>query len=99
MTDRVSGAVVPDGRAVAPACVGMAVIVEPYADTEGRAARELAATRAAYPAWSVWRSDEGWWWATRSRPLRPSRWPDGYALTVTAPDPFALGAQITRQPR
>jgi hypothetical protein len=22
----------------------------------------------AYPGWHVWRSDEGWWYATRARP-------------------------------
>ena len=59
---------------------------------------EIAATRAAFPRWSVWRSDEGHWWATRRYPLRPSRWPEGYALTVTADDAGALSSAIGSQP-
>jgi hypothetical protein len=51
-----------------------------------------------FPGWNVWRSDEGCWWATRNRPLAPSRWPEGYALTVTASDQTALAEQIACQP-
>lgn len=61
-------------------------------------AGELARVRAAFPGWNVWRSDEGCWWATRNRPLAPSRWPDGYDLTVTGANLFELRAEIARQP-
>jgi hypothetical protein len=54
--------------------------------------------RAAFPGWNVWRSDEGGWWASRRRPLRPSRWPAGYALTVAADEARGLRELITRQP-
>jgi hypothetical protein len=54
--------------------------------------------RATFPGWNVWRSDEGGWWASRRHPLRPSRWPAGYALTVAADEAPALGELITRQP-
>jgi hypothetical protein len=46
----------------------------------------------------VWRSDEGGWWASRRHPLRPSRWPAGYALTVAADEARELHELITRQP-
>lgn len=61
-------------------------------------AEDLAVMREAFPSWNVWRSDEGGWWATRNQPLRPSRWPDDYALTVSAGDPRALREQLVRQP-
>ena len=61
-------------------------------------AEEVARTRGEFPAWNVWRSDEGRWWATRRCPLRPSRWPVGYALTVTADDAGALSSAIGSQP-
>ena len=59
---------------------------------------ELAGMRAAFPGWNVWLSDEGGWWATRNRPLPPSRWPDDFDLTVGAADSLGLCAQIARQP-
>jgi hypothetical protein len=58
----------------------------------------MTGIRAAFPRWNVWRSDEGRLWATRNDPLPPSRWPDGYALTVTADDGLALREAIIRQP-
>lgn len=64
-----------------------------------RVGEDLAGMREAFPSWNVWRSDQGGWWATRYRPLRPSRWPVGYALTVAAGDPRALREQLVRQPR
>jgi hypothetical protein len=59
---------------------------------------EIAALRAAFPGWNIWRSDEERWWATRTGPLPPSRRPDGYSLTVTADTPLMLRAEISRQP-
>jgi hypothetical protein len=59
---------------------------------------EVAVMRAAFPAWNIWRSDEGQWWASRYRPLAPSCWPDGYALTVTAQTSWRLQAEIAKQP-
>jgi hypothetical protein len=59
---------------------------------------EISAMRAAFPDWNIWRSDECCWWASRKYPLRPSRWPGGYALTVAADDARALCEQLTRQP-
>jgi hypothetical protein len=61
-------------------------------------AEEITGMRAAFPSWNVWRSDEGGWWASRRRPLRPSRWPAGYALTVAADEARELHELITRQP-
>ena len=60
--------------------------------------QDIAGIRAGFPGWNVWRSDEGRWWATRRCPLRPSRWPDGYALTMTADDAGALCVAIRSQP-
>jgi hypothetical protein len=60
--------------------------------------QEITSMRAAFPGWNVWRSDEGGWWASRRRPLRPSRWPAGYALTVAADEARELHELITRQP-
>jgi hypothetical protein len=60
--------------------------------------QEITAIRAAFPGWNIWRSDEGRWWASRRHPLRPSRWPGGYALTVAADDARALCAQLCYQP-
>ena len=54
--------------------------------------------RTAFPGWTVWRSDEGRLWATRTHPLRPSKWPAGYASTVTADDTAALSSAISSQP-
>jgi hypothetical protein len=59
---------------------------------------EISAMRAAFPGWNIWRSDEGNWWASRKHPLRPSRWPRGYALTVAADYARALREQLTHQP-
>jgi hypothetical protein len=95
MTDQVTGVLSGPGVAVVPARVRRAGIPVSAQDGTGE---EIAGIRAAFPGWSVWRSDEGRWWATRRCPLRPSRWPDGYALTVTADDAGALRAAISSQP-
>ena len=70
----------------------------PRASAQNGTAEEIAGIRAASPGWSIWRSDEGRWWATRRSPLRPSRWPEGYALTVSADDAGALRSAISSQP-
>jgi hypothetical protein len=62
------------------------------------AAGEVTGLRAAFPRWNVWRSDAGCLWATRYDPLPPSRWPQGYALTVAADDSRALREAISGQP-
>jgi hypothetical protein len=67
-------------------------------DRQDADGQEIAAIRAAVPGWNIWRSDEGRWWASRRHPLRPSRWPGGYALTVAADDARALCEQLARQP-
>jgi hypothetical protein len=95
MTDQVTGVLSGPGVAVVPARVRRAGGMASAQDGTGE---EIAGIRAAFPGWSVWRSDEGRWWATRRCPLRPSRWPDGYALTVTADDAGALRAAISSQP-
>jgi len=73
-------------------------MAQPDASTGDAAGEEIAGIRAAFAAWNVWRSDEGRWWATRRYPLRPSRWPEGYALTVTADDAATLRSVISAQP-
>jgi hypothetical protein len=64
----------------------------------GAGAEQITSIQTAFPSWNVWRSDEGGWWATRRRPVRPSRWPAGYALTVAADEARELHELITRQP-
>jgi hypothetical protein len=66
---------------------------------QDRTGEAIAGIRAAFPGWSVWRSDEGCWWATRRCPLPPSQWPEGYALTVAADDARALRSAMIAQPR
>jgi hypothetical protein len=99
MTDQVTrGLSGPDVAAV-PAPAGTAeTMAQPDASAQDGTGDQIAAIRAAFPGWSVWRSDEGCWWATRSCPLRPSRWPEGYALTVAADDAGALRSAINSQP-
>jgi hypothetical protein len=89
MSDRV-----PGSRTIVPAATRRALGSRPDTGTE-----EITAMRAAFPGWNVWRSDEGGWWASRRHPLRPSRRPAGYALTVTADQARELRALISRQPR
>jgi hypothetical protein len=70
----------------------------PHGRAGAGAAGEVTGLRAAFPRWNVWRSDAGCLWATRYDPLPPSRWPQGYALTVAADDSRALREAIIRQP-
>jgi hypothetical protein len=71
---------------------------QPHAYAQDGTGEEIAGIRAAFPGWNVWRSDEGCWWATRRHPLRPSLWPEGYALTVAADDAGALRSAMSAQP-
>jgi hypothetical protein len=73
-------------------------VAQPDASAGDQAAAEISGIRAAFPAWNVWRSDEGAWWASRRHPLRPSQWPAGYALTVAADESRDLRTLIARQP-
>ena len=99
MTDQVTGGLSGPGAAAVPARVRRVNAMAPsHASAQDGTGCEIAEIRAAFPGWNVWRSDEGRWWATRRCPLRPSRWPDGYALTVTADDAGALRAAISSQP-
>ena len=99
MTDQVTGGLSRPGVAVVPARIRRAGAMTPaQASAQDGTGDHIAAIRAAFPGWNVWRSDEGCWWATRRYPLRPSRWPDGYALTVTADDAGALRSAISSQP-
>src|ERR1700683_2558065 len=88
----------PGVAAVAARGPRAGAMAQPHASAQDRTEEENAALRAAFVGWNVWRSDEGRWWATRRRPLRPSRWPDGYALTVAADDAGTLRSAINSQP-
>jgi hypothetical protein len=46
----------------------------------------------AYPAYHVWVSDDGWWYATRTHP--PVR---GQSATVHAPGPAELAAALAAE--
>jgi hypothetical protein len=99
MTDQVTRGRSGPGVAAVRAPVRRAeAVAQPHASAQDGVADQMAAIRTAFPGWSVWRSDEGRWWATRRCPLRPTRWPEGYALTVTADDAGALGSSINSQP-
>jgi hypothetical protein len=99
MTDQVTGGLPGPGVASVPARFRPAgAMAQPHASAQDGTGEEIAGIRAAFPGWSVWRSDERRWWATRRCPLRPSRWPEGYALTVTADDAGALCSAIRSQP-
>src|SRR5580704_3734708 len=98
MTDQVTRGLSGPHVAAAAARPGAREPWRSLMPAQDRTADQLAAIRAAFPGWSVWRSDEGCWWATRRCPLRPSRWPEGYALTLTADDAATLRTAITWQP-
>jgi hypothetical protein len=99
MTDQVTRGLSGPDVADVPASAGRAnVIAQPHASVQDGTGDQIAAIRAAFPGWNVWRSDEGRWWAARRCPLRPSRWPEGYALTVTADDTGTLRSAINSQP-
>jgi hypothetical protein len=49
--------------------------------------KSLKATiEAEFPGWSVWRSDAGRWYATRSRDLTDAQLEAGHAMTLAADD-------------
>ncbi|MBA9007368.1 MULTISPECIES: hypothetical protein [Thermomonospora] len=57
-----------------------------------------AAIEAEFPGWTVWRSDAGRWYATRTRDLTDAQLQAGYAMTVAADDAEGLRARLARQP-
>jgi hypothetical protein len=62
-------------------------------------ADELAGIARDYPAWHVWRSQAGRWWATRLGHIRPPAG-DGdadYALTLDADTAGELRAALAAQ--
>jgi hypothetical protein len=59
---------------------------------------ELAGIARDYPAWHVWRSQAGRWWATRLGHVRPPGDRDGeYALTLDADTAGELRAALAGQ--
>ena len=57
----------------------------------------LAAIRQQFPAWRLWRSDAGRFWATRvGKPPRPPGW---WAKTVDGDTPSELRENIAEQER
>jgi hypothetical protein len=100
MTDQGTGGPPGLGVVAVPARIRHAVpsLTQPDASAQDETEEEIVGIRAAFAGWNVWRSDEGRWWASRKCPLRPSLWPDGYALTVTADDAGALCSAISTQP-
>ena len=48
----------------------------------------------AYPGWRVWRSDEGWWYATRMRPIAR-----GESATVYGRGPEELTTALAEEER
>jgi hypothetical protein len=58
----------------------------------------LAGIARDYPAWHVWRSQAGRWWATRLGHIRPPGEPSaGYALTLDADTAGELRAALAAQ--
>ena len=59
---------------------------------------ELAGIARDYPAWHVWRSQAGRWWATRLGHIRPPDGQDGgYAMTLDADTAGELRAALAAQ--
>ena len=59
---------------------------------------ELAGIARDYPAWHVWRSQAGRWWATRLGHIRPPDGRDaGYAMTLDADTAGELRAALAAQ--
>ncbi|SDI05387.1 hypothetical protein SAMN05421505_1329 [Sinosporangium album] len=59
--------------------------------------RRLADIAREFPAWTIWRSDAGRWWATRHHPLTVVERDAGCAMTIDADDPDGLRRQLTDQ--
>jgi hypothetical protein len=60
---------------------------------------ELAGIARDFPAWHVWRSQAGRWWATRLGHLRPPDDRDEYAMTLDADTAGELRAALAAQSR
>ena len=62
-------------------------------------AGELAGIAQDYPAWHVWRSQAGRWWATRLGHIRPAAGhaDGGYAMTLDADTAGELRAALAAQ--
>ncbi|RJL24218.1 hypothetical protein [Bailinhaonella thermotolerans] len=50
--------------------------------------------RLDHPAWTIWRSDAGRWWATLRRPLTAEEWEQRCSRTVDGDDPAKLAAAL-----
>ncbi|WP_051866212.1 hypothetical protein [Streptosporangium roseum] len=62
---------------------------------QARAAQaELA---AAYPEWTIWRSNTGRWYATRKAPITKAEGIAGCVRTVHAVDPEELAGKLAEQ--
>jgi hypothetical protein len=62
----------------------------------------LAAIEAAIEAafdgrWGIWRSDTGWWWATRTNPLTADELANGCAPFIHADNPDELHERVRQQ--
>jgi len=68
---------------------------------ENTGAADLAGIARDYPAWHVWRSQAGRWWATRLGHIRPpvGAGDPGYALTLDADTAGELRAALAAQGR
>lgn len=56
-----------------------------------------AAIEAEFPGWTVWRSDTGRWYATRTRDLTDAQLQAGQAMTVAADDAAGLRERLARR--
>lgn len=61
-------------------------------------AAAVAAIEGAFDGrWGVWRSDTGWWWATRTRALTPRELAAGCIPFIQADNPSELTERIRQQ--
>ncbi|WP_018655397.1 hypothetical protein [Actinomadura flavalba] len=56
-----------------------------------------SSVESEFPAWLVWRSDAGRWYATRRGDLTDAQLEAGQAMTVAADDEPGLRALLTEQ--
>ncbi|TNY38540.1 hypothetical protein [Thermomonospora catenispora] len=56
-----------------------------------------AAIEAEFPGWTVWRSDTGRWYATRTRDLTDAQLQAGHAMTLAADDAAGLRERLARR--
>ena len=52
---------------------------------------------AAYPEWTIWRSNTGRWYATRKAPITKAEGTTGCVRTVHAVDPEGLAEKLADQ--